>query len=615
MRRLVHALLLSAVAAPALAAPRALTPAEARVCDSVEQCADIAARHGPESFDYAVLASEFARLPDAAPMLLRLAEDGRAPRVEALLLQDLDGELAADFAVAAIAQGGETARSLTGSLAPFIALDATRVDLPLSALADYAADHTSAKLVPLIQRHGEAGRPVLAAALSSGDARYAGAAYQALFDADPDAALRTLVETMRATDDIDPALAIGRMLALRAQRNPFYARMLDDIARDAGYSVAMRDGARAGSLAVSGASAPLTVSADLAEQWLRILKAQRAAGVPLFERARPTRNHLARAGNALLPDLETLARRDPDSRAPILQALRVSRTRPELRAPFIGLGLSSADSPTTVLEALRAIDWTDVTRWEPRLEALAQTHPWDTVRWEARRKLERDVATGETLSIGGPHPQLEARRTRADYCQRGEPLAPRDAVVQMPPFERDVLGAWRHGLSVGGASAAHPARTRWLAGYDTGEFGGALASYDYATGAVEILLEDAVQLIAPDRPASLGTQPDSLFVFTGADHMGRRGGRVWAVAPDGDDAPRPVAELPGPVQRAFRLDDGSLLLHFHDDSAPFRSEVRLGSTVLGQSSSPPPLRLMPDGTVRPGCEGEDLAGEAPPLFP
>ena len=66
----------------------AATPAhsQGQVCASLRQCVDILDRHGPDSFDYRVLAAEFARLrggtralerrledPDSAPDVLRLA--------------------------------------------------------------------------------------------------------------------------------------------------------------------------------------------------------------------------------------------------------------------------------------------------------------------------------------------------------------------------------------------------------------------------------------------------------------------------------------------------------------------------------------------------------------
>ena len=609
------ALLLALLAtAPALAQTAALTPAERTVCRSAKHCADILARHDPSEFDYGVLAEEFERLGDGGVRAMRrVADHDGAAHVEALTLR-LDDPLQWAVAQQLMESRSAASRALGAMLLGHVSVEmiAVSADGPigkLPVLTRILDEHPSEDVVTLIGTHPiEAIRPALLEALGSGDSRTAGAAYRRLHADSPDAALRALVARMRRTTNLGQAMAIGDMLGRRDRRHGggFYGRMLDHIARDTGYPPAMRDGARLGSLR-AGKTAPLTVDATFGDQLMRL----HAAGADTLI----TAGSLSRAGDGLLPAWLALAEADPAYVPDVLSALDASTSESPLQGEFIRLGLADIRRASTVAAAIRAIEWADVARWEPELGRLSEAHPFDTVRFEARRKLERDVASADRDVPWGDHPDVIAQRTRAQYCERGDRIDLSETARQMPlvdtnPFDAPFPKTMQRRL----IASAFPGRTRWLAGYDAGEWSGALLAMDYASGETTTIRDGNVNAIVPTRPVQLGQQPEALFVLTGLSHMILNEADAWTIAPDGDTALEWVAELPDPVKRLYRLDDDSLLLHFHSDDVGFQPRVEGNVRYGGWVDDHPPLILTPDGELLPGCAGEALAGEAPALF-
>lgn len=598
MRPLLASLLISAFALPAWAAPKPLTQAERVVCQSAKQCADIVRRHGPESFDYAVLAAEFVRLKqDSVSRLQTLVDAGLAGRVQTLAYHR--PELQTGLVAALIASG----KTKQHALAAYLVRDAALSELPsmsADAVGAFMDRHPEQTPIGLLDRVRESDRvELLREALASGSPELAGAAYQRLHALDPDMALRALVDVMRRTENLDKAVAIGKFVAARdaSEASGFYATMLDDIARDPGYSTAMRDGARAGSLMIARNDAPLMISPDLADQFQRLA----ATDGPIF-----APQQVARTKGAILPIWQAVAASHPDRRLTALQSAIQAKVSGAELAPFIALGLDNPRHMRLMGLALMSIDWPEVARWEARLAAIARSHPSDWIRWEAQRKLDRDVGSDAFARSHFSDMSLPAGRDRARYCLRGTPVDAEALLSQLPPLA-GVLTRTTMGppLARFDASSAFPGRTRWLVGYDRGEFGGALAAHDYATGEAALLLDTNTLAVLPPAPPALGQTPDAVWVFAGMSAMGRGNTQIYSVATDAETPPVLHADLPGWTHAIHRLDDGSLHLSFHPSDADDIALQRYH----------PPLRLMPDGTLRPGCEGESLAGEAPPLFP
>ena len=589
MRFLLPVLALALLASPAVAKP--LSKAEKTLCESAAQCADILSRHGPEAFDYDVLADAFNDMgADAAPALAALAKRSDlnlrliAPQLEPGLLIAMFDTLAAKDATAPL--GAELlvyADTMRWDPRTLPTLDPERLSRGMSA-------RPSLTLLKLAERHKpDAALPLMRAALGGPDAQVTREAYAALFAASPDGALAALRQTVGTVQDWDRAKAIADMLVARFETrgDAVYATLLNGMAGDRALSEPMRDAARAGSLRLSDPKAPLTVDAAFAGQLARLA----ARGETDLARA----DHLRRAGSAVLGAWLKLAKVRPEQLPDILSATEALGGSDATRGALMRLALARPNLARANLAALHAMSWPEVGRYERELARLADTHPWDSVRDVARRRLERDVSLPTTLAA------LEAsfpNRLPAQFCVRGEAVEAARYTRELPlypvPAERDDATARRH------LATALPTATRWLAGFDAGQTGGGLIAYDYATDGRRVLLRgERVQLIAPAKPVPLGQQPERLFIVAGD----MRSGRVFAMAPDGNAAPTRIADLPAPMAAARRMEDGSLFLQFH------------GADETPSWATPPPLLLTPDGELRPGCAGRALVGEAPALFP
>ena len=587
------------LAGHAAAAP--LTPAEATVCRDARHCADIVRDHAPSEFDYAVLAGEFARLGPKAVRALSAVADTDGRRNLVLLAQMMEPEAALELGLTLVGGRDEKARELgllilrdpvLQNRAPSGTRSAPRaalgriIDAGLHPLAPkLLRGDDFADVADLWQR-----------ALASRNPELAGAAYQALFEQSPDGALQALKALAREADTPQDALAVARVLGDRAARigDPVYARMLRGMGTDAALPPAMRDAALVEALGTDG---DLPLGSARSELLVGAFDADPDRAVDA--------QHLRRHGPAVLRLWQALAEARPEAREAVLRAMEGVAPNTQTRLEVLRLALSAPYTSRDAVVALDAMEVSEVALLQSELQAVADRHPWPGVRWAAQRRLEFDPRS----HVGPPwmvdSPDLRASRKLANYCERGTPVEREATVGQVPMAATDAARAAPTDapleLTAISLRTAHPGASRWLLGYDRGESGGALVAWDYATGEADVLLEDNVRFIVPAVPAPLGRQPDRLLVIAGPPLGTQSESALWTVAPDGEASPRKLRDLPAPVEAVFRLDDGSLLLHFHGED---RAAL----------SMPTPLILTPDGGLRPGCEGEALAGERPSLF-
>ena len=581
----------------ASASARPLTPAEKQVCSSAKMCADVVVRHRPSQFDYDVLAREFERLsPAATRQLVRVATPAQLGNLERLS-ERTRPEIAVEMGLLLQTRREPEARSLGRHILRSERLQTVKLagqpPVALPILKDLAASDPAPLTVRMLRQHDfQAARPALVAALGSSDADTVGLAYRALFDDNPQAAFEALVAQMRATRELGPAVALGRMIAERDAGRPdgFYGRMLDDIAGDLGYSESMRDGARAGSFALSRPDAPMSASADLPAQITRLYAAD----------ALNARAAFRRADAAVRYAFSQAAQGSPDLLADTLPELARMSVPEAERDRWIEMALDQPARGRTLDTALAMIPLHAVDRWAARLEPLARSHPFDTVRGAAAAKLDRNPAAPDIRLV-------RSRAGKARYCVDGRRRSPRPDFALMPTFEEEQTG-----LPDGAAvrrraqTTSYPGRTRWLAGYaDGGD--GSLVAFDYADGKASVLDTAPVDWLLPNRVPDMGQQPDWLWVIGD--------GRYGRIAPDGATSVEAMGDLPAPVRDVFRLKDGGLLLHFHDAKAPFQPRVTDSGVLPGWVDSPPPLLLTPDGALQPGCRGEALAGGRPDATP
>ena len=196
--------------------------------------------------------------------------------------------------------------------------------------------------------------------------------------------------------------------------------------------------------------------------------------------------------------------------------------------------------------------------------------------------------------------RLEASRPLSLYCTRGRKLAGpyramRDEVHPLAHLARRP-GLWEavEPLAVLGPesepvralTAVHAMGDDLLLGVDWGEWGGGLSRLRQ-DGESTVLLRRNVQFIVPVDPSD---PQGALWIMAGLNHM----------MPDGalyrydNDRLTGVAPLTSAVLNLGRLDDGSLVLHFHNAERDAEHWQR----------SHPPLRLAADGTLSLACTGE-----------
>lgn len=572
-------------------ADEGLSADEAIVCQSAERCVDILARHTISEFDYAVLAADMARFPgDAARGLLTVADDtaGRA-KIQRLLGQlnaDLNAVLIPMLMLSDQAEHRALAGHYLGEGGPI----EWRWRLPLEPVARFTRDYPTRHMVKLLAAHGlDAARPHLVSLLSSGDKKTAANAYAALHKYSPDEALNALMGVVGKTDDYGIAKSIGLLLAdrFKSTQDSFYPKRLDQLARDPGISKAMRDGARAGLLTLLSNDIPSTLDPNTADQLIRIAKDD-----PEFVSAHLILGGVKNFDPALWVEVATAV---PDIIPSILFLLdKIEGTDAE-KAGLISLAFETPENIATLRAGLNALTPGTEGRWTADLTALTQ-HPFDDIRFLARQHLQGQFNRRDAFL-----PAIINDRSPADYCTRGTPIAV-PSLAQLPPFEEQTLGLSGEASVYRRTLTSHyPAQTRWLAGYGTLPEFGSLIAYDYADGSATLLLQDAVDFIVPASPVPLGQHPETLFIFTGGVPENYQSAAVWTIAPDDDQIATQGAALPAGVTNLFRLNDGSLLLHFHDADAPFETEVRDQKMIRGQNTQPPPLRLSTDGTLSIGC--------------
>ena len=461
MRLAPASLLLAAI--PAFAQ----VPAQAPVCQTAQQCVSIVERHGPQEFDYSVLAGEFRRLgPRGERALLALAQDpDTARRAFGLARRDAAGQALRDALHArfplpdpdlhirlarahpsAVLQGRAVAAldDPQTRAAGLEALQALPASLPLAA----GERATLLRLLPtipdaaLVERVGaEASPQTLTAVLARGDADAVVAAFLAWERRDAAAAAQALERAFRAS---------------APERAATWVEALERIGRDSQTFDAVGFGHRL--FPDSALPLPLRAAA-LHSALLYPATAERAvaaSAAPLLPAllALPVSDRLAdsAASHPLFRDpdrLEQLANvwsgRDTEASARLVRAV-ADAAPPGARAILRGLFERSPDFrvQVAVLQALGRLG-TEDRLWIAR---ATRAHPILAVREAGAEALgERTARPAPACFARGPR-----RRSRADEMPffeggriGGEP-AERWRLVDAAPVRGGWLGAYRDGV-------------------------------------------------------------------------------------------------------------------------------------------------------------------------
>lgn len=287
MKAALIALLTATTVHNVAAAANPLTRAEKRVCQTLEQCISIIERHPHDSFDYDLLATEFARYGSRGQAeLLRLLDrnpDARANAAD-LLARSNSPALIAQLSIMASSSDPELGAMTRDTIRAVAAHLSDGVRLPpqtlLGLLATAEAQPTLPVLKQLLKFPTRDIQSALPSQLRSGDPDIAELAYRALHAYAPSQALGELRESVNETTNITHAMALGEMMARLDRRSPNggYSAVLSKASRDLSLSPAMQIGATYGLLLLTRKQAPSPAHPNLTDRLIAIDSVLRTQG-------------------------------------------------------------------------------------------------------------------------------------------------------------------------------------------------------------------------------------------------------------------------------------------------------------------------------------------------
>lgn len=636
-----------------------LTGDEQIICRNLEACADILQRHDADQFDYDVLAQEFQRLggPSLDYLLARIRLDSQDRPDQQMVMRAQDilsrkgwrfppqvqtqianlwprADLQAhkrimlniatpqmrDRAISTLSHSNADialqSREILGAMQS-VAGGAKAFYAPLppalfAALTKAAMTAPSPAIVALIGTYPAAqSKGVLAGLLLSENADISLAAYEQLYQQNPDSALAAFKSALPNLKTPRQAFALSQLLQSRhvarqrELKDGFYLHLAHGLVRDE----ALPELAHMMAMDMIFQSPALSVKAvpnspKTQEVFKRLLaqnKTPFASYAQGFE--------VKAGGNTaqFLPLIwAEILRRDTAPHPSSDQfGDAVIFTQLAARLVLMGLDTSEFDEnlksvPLSILrQGLRFDkDWRVQSaaalalgraRDKPSQAALfqlSQNHPILDVRAAAGAALA-GIASGKM----DKEQDLRRVQQAAKFCSVKAFDFKQDA-KQLPFFEGGVIPQGQSGallsakrLHLQAAVPAKPSQDKsgWLAAYDINPYAKALLYYDNISGQSELISTDSIMAILPVHPTPLGTVAREFWVIERlAGHDEPSHGRIYYLKFEND---KPIIwrhlELPAAPNAVNAAKDQSLQLGFKD--------------------SHPPLRLLPNGRLISGC--------------
>jgi len=626
LRHLVWLAALFVLAQAAFAAP------PAPVCDDVEHCIYILEKHAPDSFDYAVLHTEFLGFgPNATEALVEVAawmDDPKSsyalqmlsrggfqlrpaeqrdlievwPRENvkshALVLGRMASPRMRAAAIDTLEHADPEVRKQSRYLLSEVAK--ARFKFPMrqgdySKLLRAALSEPHPALIALLETYPPAQlRPAYARLLRSGDTATTVAVYEKLYQADKANALKTLVGVIQdlRDDELSAALTISEMLQYRNKSRPdqFYLKFAKELTEDGALNLAGR-----------------AVGYDV----LMNSGLGRVPDTPLNRKVFQSIVSSGEHGKNYVDFLGSLTSRNADPYIAALDSSLGTQPNPifiaklgQFQSSFakkiVSKALNHPSDYHMISAAMIAAAKQGQTNLKPKISNLKSKHPISAVR------VAGELALNE---LDKPNPRITSQqlygRSHVALSYSLYQAANRDAVYckvdgvdlkflsrKMPYFRPSVLNRGLPARRQNLTSAAE-LKTGWLAGYDEGEFGGGLVYYDYETKNPVNLLDDNILAIIPAKKVPLGQYATSFWVISGLSHMAIDRGQLYRVTQDkgGFKIDRHVA-LPGRVEAVSVNSDSSIAMDFVD-----RENMKSNPNLKN-----PPLLLEANGSIRRFCK-------------
>ena len=645
------------IGVPAQAAPNINPPSAAstaadksyRSCKTIRRCVDILERHDAESFDYNVLAADFARFgPAAREVLWRLIEpletnnddeeaqqlgfraldmlsrspvilppkeqrrmvnlwtsQTRAPRLAPLLLRMMRTHMSPLVRSTAIKtldhpvpEVADYSRALL-SEAVRANMDFPMPDTDFAPLSRAVLSKPNPDLVALTALYPkDRAAPVLSRVLKSGDTASVIAAYDALYESDAEAAFKALIATLYGLGDQDAkaATTLGGLLAHRhpLREDGFYMKFAAELSSDSEMSPAGRAAGFDALLRRAGEkSVPKLIDSQLsAENFALAVSAFKDTEIPT-------------------PYFAFVAQVNPKNPDAYLAPLKENSTTPANRRALTQLA-GQFDTPlardivsesfksesdyklkAAAIFARTAQAGQNKTALMQNLKVLSETAPLMPVRAAAKLGLD---------ALRTSDPRKTIATTQKNWAQRGQMLTKdtrfckingadlRAAARSMPFYDPALLAGY---VETSRAQLSSGARVKngWLAGYEaigTAKMTGGLVRYDNTSGVGEELFERS------------GLNPHSVTAVMAVTppRLGQSASEFWVFAKN----------LMTPENIVYRAtldsrDNVTLKRHMILPATPLSfAQGKDGEVSFDMGRAHPPLSLLPNSTLASACE-------------
>ncbi len=654
-------LALGSTAQPSLARP--LTTAEETVCKNIRHCLDILKNHDVKDFDYQVLKDEFNRfemagkkrllkaISDEDPNLSRNAvnllslSDDTFSAAEIKLIADqwprgdiesLAGLMLIQYSPAIRQAAIETLTSQNEGIAnwsrkilkfgekDFLSGPSKTDDFNPSPenfdiLKAAAIANPTREITHFLARYpSQQAQPILRNLLSTERSGVVHAALKGLYSSDPESSFEFLRETVSHLEPGDEKIALAVADAVRTQYVDTQDKKFIDFAR---HNLTTPSASELEALVSADILMGLKSNTHLPETTIALnglQNALRAHGtVPLFYMG----NLPQKLGGNLEEGLElfwnSLEMRVSQNASLLVNEL--STIPPNETSSEILLSALNTDADWRVVaKTAEVASKQNLSILRTTLEEAADNHPVLFARAAALAALD---GLSENKKSDYSNSRLNWEKTLAEegkYCSVKAHNFKTES-TQLPYFN-SVPIAYAGETKRASLTSAVPTGNGWLAGYDQGELSGGLVYYDNRTGAGELIYgqpnsnetsrEDYIPNIlgiAPKIQRPIGQYGEEYWAFSGLNSLGRHGSILSVSVQDDNIQVSRDFLLPEAPKAIERLEDNSLLIGFDGASND------KNSSDTSFSLPHPPLRLLPDGKVVPGCsEFPQLKTQASP---
>ncbi|WP_416878090.1 hypothetical protein [Litorimonas sp.] len=626
-----------------------MTSAEETVCKNIRHCLDILKRHNPNEFDYQVLKNEFSGFGKTGKnrLLKAMAEnDSDLSKNAAILLSlssyelsaadlkrltdkwpngDIDSlanlmihEYSPPIRQAAIATLGSPDQDIAFWSRKILKFGEMKSRLGESKITDFkpspelfdllseAARANPTKEITqfLAQFPSEQSQPILKDLLSSQSSEVVHAALNGLYVSDRESSIGFLQETVSQLKTGEENIALAIADAVRTQHGDTQDETFIAFAKQI-----LTDSTSSQLETMVGADILMGQGPDIklpeTQMTLIGLKGALAAHgtVPLF--------YMSGLSQKLGSNIETgldllwsaFEQQVSPNRSDFVKALSSIPTN-ETLLKIIQAALENEADWQVVAHAAEVASTKKLSALEPFLNQVAEAHPVLMARAAALAALD-SLSDDKTNYSESRHVWEQKLAGDAKWCSVKAHNFKTES-SQLPYFN-SVPMAYARQTTRTFLTSALSTGTGWLAGYDLGEFSGGLIYYDNRTGTGKLIYGQAhpddtgkeyyapnIVGITPKIQRPLGQYGEEYWAFSGLNHFGSDGAILSVSVRSEEVDVKRHFQLPKAPKAIKRLEDDSFLIGFGKKPEGNASDY-------APSISHPPLRLMPDGEVVPGC--------------